>query len=236
MQKHLINKGGEQISDWNEMWSRIDLFSKIINCGRWFYNLFFRRFLLKHIKNDSSMIELGCGGSTLTLSIIDHLDSLCGVDNSPIAINISQKHAARLKLSAKAKFIHANIFNLPKNLIENFDLAWSQGLMEHFDNYEAVIFAHIQTIKPGGTMIISVPYKYSYIYLWYFLTGNKLLKKFWPYAEQKFLTKKELIILGKKFSNDYKVYFLPPTPLGFILGIITLEIPKPAPKKDYIGK
>ena len=208
------------------MWARRDVVTQIIDAGRRFYNIFFRRLLLKHIAPHKEMIELGCGSATLAIALGARLKTLVGVDLSEEAIKISQAYAQHNSIDAE--FIHADIFNLPENLKGRFDLVWSQGLMEHFEDYAAVIRAHYEVAKPGGTILISVPFKYSYIYLWYLFTRNEFLKHFWPYADQKFLTHRELCELGPRFSKHSPVYLLPPSFLGLLLGIIILEI-----KKDH---
>lgn len=44
--------------------------------------------------------------------------------------------------------------------VENvkFDVVASFGFVEHFENYEHIIERHFQLLKPGGYIIISVPY------------------------------------------------------------------------------
>lgn len=209
---------------WDQMWSRRDWFAKLLDVGREVYNIFFRRFLHQYIAQDKEMIELGCGSATLTLSLRHKLKNLVGIDNSEEAVALASSHAKRMNVAAE--FVTADIFVLPENLKNRFDVVWSQGLMEHFENYENVIRAHFDAAKPGGTILISVPFKYAYMYFWRAATRNKFLKGFWPYAEQKFLTHHELRELGKKFSKNYRVYLLPPMPIGLALGIIILEIKK----------
>jgi SAM-dependent methyltransferase len=41
--------------------------------------------------------------------------------------------------------------------IEPVDLVYSLGLIEHFDDTEAVARAHLRHLKPGGTLIIGAP-------------------------------------------------------------------------------
>ena len=212
---------------WNAVWKRKDLFISIIDTGREFYNLFFKRLMASRLKNNDEMIELGCGSaSTLSLSIAKKLKKYVGIDTSQEALLIARKITHSKKIM-NAEFIEADIFNLPKNLHNRFDLVWSQGLMEHFPDYLPVVEAHYQVIKPGGTMLLGVPWKYSYINIWSWATKNKWLARFWPYAEQKFLTHKELRELGEKIGAPYRAYIIPPFYIGFILGVLFLEIKKP---------
>lgn len=213
---------------WNAMWSRKSAFIKFIDAGRDFYNLFFRKFLLKNASPATEMMELGCGGSTLSLSIAHRIRRLVGIDYSAESIKLSRANAE--KINAKnTEFVECDIFKIPDNLKNKFNLVWSQGLLEHFNDYLAVVKAHWDVAKPGGKILISVPFRYSYHTLWYLSTKKGFLRRFWPWppeADMKFLTYKELSDLGKSFSKDYRVYSLPPWPLGLILGIIVLEIRK----------
>jgi 2-polyprenyl-3-methyl-5-hydroxy-6-metoxy-1,4-benzoquinol methylase len=209
---------------WDAMWARRDLFIKFIDVGRDFYNIFFRRLLLKNISPATELIEFGCGGSTLSLSIARRIKKLTGIDHSAESIKLSRANAE--KIGVNAEFVQCDIFKLPGGLKNKFDLVWSQGLMEHFDDYAAVVRAHWEAVRPGGKILISVPFKYSYINLWYILTRRGFLKRFWPWVDQRFLTHRELRDLGKRFSKDYKVYLLPPWLVGLIFGIIILEIKK----------
>jgi SAM-dependent methyltransferase len=40
---------------------------------------------------------------------------------------------------------------------ESFDLVYSQGLIEHFDDTAAVVAEHLRLIKPGGKLVLVVP-------------------------------------------------------------------------------
>lgn len=213
---------------WDTVWSRKDAFIQFIDAGRDIYNLFFRRMLLRRITPQTEMIELGCGGSTMSLSIAGRMKRLVGLDHSPASIKLSEENAKRMDVK-NAEFALGDILNLPPGLKNRFDLVWSQGLLEHFDDYDAVVKAHLDVAKPGGRIVISVPFKYSYHVVWHRLTRNKYLKKFWPWdADQKFLTYNELHRLGGRFSKEHKVFLLKPALAGMVLGIIIVEFTKPA--------
>jgi SAM-dependent methyltransferase len=40
---------------------------------------------------------------------------------------------------------------------ETFDLVYSSGLIEHFDDTQAVIHEHLKLMKPGGRLVLTVP-------------------------------------------------------------------------------
>ncbi len=51
--------------------------------------------------------------------------------------------------------INKDFFQI-KNI--QFDVVFSNGFIEHFDDYETVMDAHFKIVKKGGYLIVSVPY------------------------------------------------------------------------------
>lgn len=213
--------------DWDRVWLRKGLLIRLVSLGRNFYNLFFKRLLLGYIKPETDIIELGCGTAGLGLLLASNFNKYHGVDISPVIIE-SARHDARRKGIDNMTFSVADCRNLDREHENKFDLAWSQGLVEHFDNPNVVVQSHIRVVKPGGTILISVPYKYSYHVLWYKFTRPRILRRFWLWTEQRFFSSQELANLGRQSGMPYKVFILPPVVLGFLLGIIILEIKKPS--------
>jgi len=213
--------------DWDSVWSRRGLLIRLISLGRNFYNLFFKHLLLGYIKPETNIIELGCGTAGLGFLLASDFNKYHGVDISPVIIE-SARNDARKKRIDNMTFSVADCRNLGQEYENKFDLAWSQGLVEHFDEPGVVVQSHIRAVMPGGTVLISVPYKYSYHILWYKFTRPGIFRWLWFWTEQRFFSSKELADLGRQSGMPYKVFILPPTPLGFLLGIIILEINKPA--------
>ena len=103
-----------------------------------------------------------------------------------------------------------------------FDVVWSQGLMEHFDDPEAVAREHYKAVKKGGIALLSVPYRYSYHALWYLATRPRFLRPLWPWTDQRFYTAQDLLRIGRTITPRARVHFLQPFPLGLAI----LELPK----------
>lgn len=40
---------------------------------------------------------------------------------------------------------------------DTFDLVYSSGLIEHFDDLRPVVLAHVRQLKPGGRLVLAVP-------------------------------------------------------------------------------
>lgn len=209
---------------WEEIWKRKNLMSATIDSGREVYNSFFRKLFRKHITPNTTLLELGCGTSTLTISLAPEIKKLIGLDISPEALVISRRKATEMGVT-NAEFVIGDCLNIPAEYENHFDLAWSQGLMEHFDDPVAVARQHYRSLKPGGTALISIPYRISFYTIWYKITRPRMLRKFWPWTEQVFFTKKQLMAIGAKVApaGSFRTYLLKPP----FLGICILELKKP---------
>ena len=213
------NKLTYQKEEWQNIWTRRGFLTWLVDTGRKIYNWFFRRYLRKFISKDTRLLEVGCGTATLTLSLAKEMKELVGVDITESAIELSKKHALKMGVG-NSRFEVGNCLNLPYE--NEFDVVWSQGLMEHFEHPEAVAKEHYKATKPGGVALISVPYRYSYHAFWYILTRPKTLRPLWPWTKQLFLDKKRLLAIGRTLTPKAHIRFLQPLPLG----IIILELPK----------
>ena len=106
---------------------------------------------------------------------------------------------------------------------KKFDLVWSQGLIEHFNDPASVIGAHLQACGDGGKAIIVVPAKYSYHHIWYLLTRPKMLRRFWPWPDGIFISRKMftdyMVTLMGGYSR-YRIVSLKPRILGLLILVI----------------
>lgn len=205
--------------EWEDVWSREGLLPQIVSGGRGVYNYFFRHFFRRYTRSDARLLELGCGTSTLILSLAPGFAEVVGLDISEEALKISRKNADKLGVK-NATFLRGDCLDLQYE--NEFDIVWSQGLMEHFEHPELVAREHYKAAKKGGVALISVPYKYSYHTLWYKMTRPKILRSLWPWTDQIFLDKKELLRIGQMHTPRAQVHILQP----FFLGIAILELPR----------
>ena len=204
---------------WQDIWKRRGILTSVVDSGRTIYNWFFRRYLRKYTRPHKRLLEVGCGTSTLTLSLAPEIAALVGIDNAESALELSRSHAQRLGVT-NSTFEIEDCLALPYE--NEFDMVWSQGLLEHFDDPVAVAAQHFKATKAGGIALISIPYRYSYHAVWYLVTRPRFLRFLWPWTEQIFYTKKQLLEIGKKITPHARTHFLQPFPLG----IIILELPK----------
>jgi SAM-dependent methyltransferase len=79
---------------------------------------------------------------------------VCVLDNSPAGIELSRRNFALLGVPGRV--LERDLF-APDDPDLKFDLVFSLGLIEHFQDTTAVVDAHLSYVKPGGTLIVGCP-------------------------------------------------------------------------------
>ena len=188
--------------------------------GRHIYNKWFFRAIMTYAKPNSDILELGCGTASLGNRLAGRLRSYSGLDLSGSAL-------AKAKCRSKKKnihFIHGDMYE--SNFRPIYDIVWSQGLLEHFPNPSEVVERHLTACKRGGTVLISVPWLYSYFPIWYVMTRPRCFRRFWPWTEQQFFSRQNLDVIMRQVDSrefqHYRIFLIKPR----LLGIIFLEIKK----------
>lgn len=216
----------EQI--WDEVW-QTGASGSVITRLRLTYNRMLGQLILPHVSSQGRTLELGCGTAQLSLLIAPYIKEAVGLDISSEGLAIASREQDRLGVS-NITFTKADVRGVP--FTDEFDVVWSAGLIEHFfDRDIDIVRQHLKATKPGGVVVMSVPYAYSLHSLHYVLTRPSITRRFWPWSQernfQKFYSKKDLRKLGRNIGFPFKVYFLRPWLIGMILGIIVIEIRKP---------
>ncbi len=177
--------------EWDSVWSSQNLMIRMLNYMRDVFTVsLYKKVFKKYVSKNTTLLEVGCGSSTTTLYIAPKIKKVYGLDISDEALKISRQKAKRLGVS-NAEFVKGDCFKMPFKS-GTFDIVWSQGLLEHFDHPEGIMSEKIRVAKKGGRVITIVPGLWSYHKPWYVITRPKLLRRFWPWTEQTFYTKKKL--------------------------------------------
>lgn len=207
-------------NSWENYWNFASSSLNIINLGREAYNFFLFRFLKKYINKQTDFLELGCGTASLGFMIAKKANSYTGFDFAKNALSEARDNFEKAGLKNYC-FEIKNILDFEYE--KNFDIVWSQGLIEHFDNVPFLISAHLKMAKEGGLVIISVPARYSYHHFWYILTRSNLLRIFWPWPDAIFISKKmfaEYMKILNISPSKFKTVYLKPKILGLIILIV----------------
>lgn len=216
-------------SVWDSIWAQRGVVTHLIDRVRQLLHRLHRRVLAPHCSPTTELLELGCGPASLTLGLAPFIRHLVGLDVSAEALRQATEAQARLGV-ANASFVLGDCRSVPYT--DRFDVVWSAGLIEHFfDRDIDVVREHVKAAKPGGIVLLSVPAKYSLHWLHYSLTRPKALRWLWPWSDvpafQTFYTPRRLRALGRRTGMTARVRYLPPVLIGWLLGILVLEIRKP---------
>ncbi len=104
-----------------------------INHHRYFIELIFDWANKRSDQHTPKLLEIGLGTATMSIYLSKRSFEVVGLDLDPLIT--AKAIETNNKLGGHAKFIAMDAFDLPKFFKENtFDIAFSQGTMEHFDN------------------------------------------------------------------------------------------------------
>lgn len=223
----------EQATSWDNYWTKdleksLDFYDKIINL--WFeISKIFKKHINKYLVNNQkySFIELGCGGGNFLPYFQKQYKNfeIFGIDNSP-----EGKRIALMRLKGKIPDSNIKLGDILKNPIKNieFDIVFSFGLIEHFDDPEIALKKHVELLKKDGLLLCFVPNLSG-------LQGKLLTSKEWFHYEDKkepngyiFGMKNITPDLLKKWSKNLGLKNVEILPAGgflpmFILDTLRLE-------------
>lgn len=114
-----------------------------------------QRLLRPAVRPGMRVIELGCAPGKILAWVAARLGaSVSGLDYSERGIAWSRKLFETLRIPAdlRCEDVFATTFTPA-----SFDVVYSSGLIEHFDDPRAIVRTHVALVKPGGRTIIAVP-------------------------------------------------------------------------------
>jgi len=113
--------------------------------------------LLRRVAGEgrARVLEVGGGGSR----VLPYLRRKFGyvVFGSDFSLRGCLLLRANLALQGVEGGVVCEDFLLSSLLPETFDLVYSSGLIEHFDDTRAAVAAHLQLVKRGGRVVLIVP-------------------------------------------------------------------------------
>lgn len=134
--------------DWDLFWQNQKLSGEEANI---FEELFNRT--LKGL-GGKSVLEVGCAGGLNLLYLMEHYGLLpAGVDFSD-GIECTTE-AFESKGLPKPELYKADIFKWNSN--RKFDVVCSFGFVEHFMDFKKILECHVEHLKPGGLLLVTLP-------------------------------------------------------------------------------
>lgn len=117
--------------------------------------------------NAGSVLEVGCGRGSLSAYFADAGWECTLLDLSANAIELAE--VAFAKTGFTAQFDVGDCLSLPYGDNE-YDVVFSIGLLEHFENISAVLVEQLRVLKPGGTffgyVVPDMPYNLQKDFHW----------------------------------------------------------------------
>ena len=112
----------------------------------------FKRFLDKGGKR---ILEIGCAKAKWLIHFAKEFGyEVYGIDYSEKGVEIAKRN---LKIAGvEGTILCEDIFQTSLKG-ESFDIVYSMGLIEHFENPAEIIDAHIKLLKEKGTLIVTMP-------------------------------------------------------------------------------
>ncbi len=114
-----------------------------------------RRFLLKHVRDGQTILDLGCGDGVFTQLMLEHADvAVIAADVADAALERARK---RLSASAPASTVLVPFdgdLPLPDN---HFDLVWASEVIEHVADTGRWLSEVRRVLKPGAQLLITTP-------------------------------------------------------------------------------
>ena len=111
------------------------------------------------LRND--ILDMGCGSGEVDIIFGLRGYRVCGVDISPYAIEIAEKHLRDQEgLSGRVQFVIGNIEEI--DLGERFNTALIYHTLEHVMNPHRALAQTIRHLNPGARIIVEVPYRKAY--------------------------------------------------------------------------
>ena len=106
---------------------------------------------------EPNLIEIGAGDSAILIDIAKRyrLKNVWGLDILPEAVSELRKKAEQTGVPLQT--VCADLFSPPKSLLKRFDVVYSLGVVEHFDDLAGAVRAVGRFVRPGGLILTLIP-------------------------------------------------------------------------------
>ena len=162
MQQEIVEITDEK--HWDQLWQVKEKSKGIFDTAgviKWVANnlslhLLFRRYLVR--SDNIKAIEIGCGGGRwLSYFHKEFGFRVYGVDRSEVGCRLAEDFMAKQGIEATIIQADALSERFQSEYREFFDVVYSMGVIEHFEDCTDIIGAHVNLVRPGGTLIVVLP-------------------------------------------------------------------------------
>ena len=148
-------------NDWEDFWldeSNRDLLMGIDNPKRWedvTWKLGLEQWkdVFDRLAPGSKILECGCGSATVSRYMAEHGYEATVIDYAESSIELAKLGFNRKDI--KASYILGDINKLPFK-DDSFDVVFSGGVLDFFENYEIPISEMIRVLRPGGVFAANI--------------------------------------------------------------------------------
>lgn len=125
--------------------------------AHWGFHEILYGMIARHCPKPARILDVGSGPGYSDFYLASQGYDVTGVDNEPSLVELAQEQASRLNVSAK--FDCADAFDLSSHY-SKYDLAFSCGVLEHFDRAITVQLLQEQA-KCAKQVLIQIPTHYT---------------------------------------------------------------------------
>ena len=160
------------VDHWNEAWAgeiRLRLPSRwIVPTGD------LQRLLALHVQPGQRVLEIGCAPGKMLAWVAAALGAcVSGLDYSPLGLTRARRlfNALQLRADFRCEDLRQTTF-----AAGSFDFVYSVGVIEHFADPRGIVRDHLSLVRPGGTVLMTVPnYRGVYGFLQRYFDADSLL-------------------------------------------------------------